>query len=192
MKRPDGPPTFWSRLRAALAPRATAAPAANAAPTQRDTDMMRLAIDQAREAQAIGEVPIGAIVYRTATGEIVGRGHNRRETDKDPAAHAEHIAMLEAARATGDWRLNDCTVVVTLEPCPMCAGLIVNARLGRVVYGAPDPKAGAVRTLYHLADDQRLNHRAEIIPGVLADECGELLTAFFRDLRHRQRRQRPS
>ena len=192
MRRPEQQPGLWSRLRAALAPSSATPAASNAAPMQRDIEMMRRAIDQARDAQAIGEVPIGAIVYRTATGEILGRGHNRRETDKDPAAHAEHIAMLEAARTTGDWRLNDCTVVVTLEPCPMCAGLIVNARLGRVVYGAPDPKAGAVRTLYHLADDQRLNHRAEIIPGVLAEECGELLTAFFRDLRHRQRRSRPS
>ena len=141
--------------------------------------LMRQAIALAREAAAIGEVPIGCVVV-DVTGTVIGRGYNRRETDHDPTAHAEVIALREAARARCHWRLTDCTLVVTLEPCPMCAGAIVNARVPLVVYGCDDPKAGAARTLYRLCDDPRLNHRAAVVPGVLADECADLLRDFFK------------
>lgn len=156
-------------------------------PTQTDLAMMERALTLAAQAAAIGEVPIGAVVYRTATGEVLSQAHNRREIDADPSAHAEFIAMREAARVLGDWRLSGCTVVVTLEPCPMCAGMIVNARPDRIVYGAEDPKAGAVRTLYRIADDERLNHRAQVIPGVLAERSADLLRAFFKELRARRK-----
>lgn len=152
-------------------------------PTEGDLAMMRVALEEARAAAAIGEVPIGAAVYRTATGELLARAHNLRERDKDPSAHAEFLAILRACRTVGDWRLNDCSLAVTLEPCPMCAGAIVNARVGRVVYAAPDPKAGACRTLYRIADDPRLNHRAVVIPGVLEQESADLLRGFFAALR---------
>lgn len=154
-------------------------------PTDRDLAMMRRAIALAQAAAALGEVPIGAVVYRTGTGELLAEAGNRRERDRDPAGHAEFEAIRRACRTIGDWRLNDCTLVVTLEPCSMCAGLIVNARIGRVVYGAPDPKAGAVRTLHQLLEDPRLNHRAEVVPGVLEEPCGQMLTDFFRSLRRR-------
>ncbi|MEZ6242502.1 MAG: nucleoside deaminase [Phycisphaerales bacterium] len=155
------------------------------APTPTDETMMRRALDLAREAGAAGEAPIGAVVYETASGRVLGEGRNRREQDADPSAHAEYLAILAACREVGDWRLNHCSLVVTLEPCPMCAGLIVNARVGRVVFGAADPKAGAVRTLYRLLEDDRLNHRCEVVAGVMAREAGELLTGFFRALRGR-------
>lgn len=148
--------------------------------TETDLAMMRRALDLAREAAGAGEVPVGAVVYESASGRILGEGRNRREEDHDPSAHAELLAILAACKATGDWRLNHCSLAVTLEPCPMCAGLIVNARVGRVIFGAPDPKAGACASLYELTTDPRLNHRAELIPGVLAEEAGELLRAFFR------------
>lgn len=151
--------------------------------TDLDRRMMARAVELAREAGALGEVPVGAVVYRTATGEILGEGFNRREIDKNPAGHAEFLAMQRACAAIGDWRLDDCSLAVTLEPCAMCAGLIVNARVARLVYGADDPKAGAVRTLFAIADDRRLNHRAEIIPGVGAEEAATLLRDFFKDLR---------
>jgi tRNA(adenine34) deaminase len=152
-------------------------------PTARDVAMMRRALTLAGLARSAGEVPVGAVVYETETGRVLGEGFNRRESDKDPTAHAELIAVREACRVLGDWRLNLCTLAVTLEPCPMCAGLVVNARIGRVVYGADDPKAGAVRTLYTIPDDRRLNHRAEVAAGVLAEECAAVLRVFFRDLR---------
>ena len=142
--------------------------------------LMRQAIALAEHAASIGEVPIGCVVVDDLTGEVIGRGYNRRETDHDPTAHAEILALREAARRRGHWRLTDCTLVVTLEPCPMCAGAIVNARIPRVVYGCDDPKAGAVRTLFRLADDPRLNHRAEVTAGVLAVECATLLQTFFK------------
>lgn len=142
--------------------------------------MMRRALELAREAAADGEAPVGAVVYETATGAILGEGRNTRERADDPAGHAEIHAIQSAARAAGDWRLNHCTLVVTLEPCAMCAGLIVNARLGRLVYGADDPKAGAAGSLYRLTEDERLNHRVAPIRGVLADECAEVLRSFFR------------
>lgn len=150
---------------------------------ERDIGMMRRALELAGEAAAAGEVPVGAVVWETASGRVLGEGRNRREADKDPSAHAELLAILAASRAVGDWRLNHCSLAVTLEPCPMCAGLIVNARVGRVVYGAADPKAGACGTLYEIAADPRLNHRAEVVPGVLAEEAGDLLRAFFRERR---------
>ena len=151
--------------------------------TNADLDMMHRALDLARAAAAMGETPVGAVVWETETGRILGEGANRRETDRQPWAHAEFIAIQRACEAIGDWRLNHCSLAVTLEPCPMCAGLIVNARVGRVVYGADDPKAGAVRTLYEILTDERLNHRAEVVPGVLADDAAERLRAFFRRLR---------
>jgi tRNA(adenine34) deaminase len=141
---------------------------------------MREALDLARSAAGAGEVPIGAVVVHDPTGRVVGRGSNRRLLDHDPTAHAEILAMREAGRSLGHWRLLDCTLYVTLEPCPMCAGAIVNARLPRLVYGCDDPKAGAVRTLYQLCEDPRLNHRVEVTAGVLADECAEVLRQFFR------------
>jgi tRNA(adenine34) deaminase len=152
-------------------------------PTQADLQMMRRALELADQAQQIGEVPVGAVVYETETGTILGEGSNTRECDKNPSGHAEFTAILNACKAINDWRLNHCTLVVTLEPCPMCAGLIVNARVGRVVYGADDPKAGAVRSLYNLCDDERLNHRSDIIAGVMAQESSEVLKAFFKRLR---------
>src|SRR5213593_1997122 len=141
---------------------------------------MRAAIDEAQAAMSAGEVPIGCVVVHEPGGGIIGRGHNRREADADPTAHAEIVAMRQAARQLGHWRLTDCALIVTLEPCPMCAGAIVAARMPRLIYGAPDPKAGAVRTLYRLCEDDRLNHRVAVEEGVLAEECAELLREFFR------------
>lgn len=147
---------------------------------------MRRALDLARHAAAMGEVPVGAVVYETATGRVLGEGFNRREADHDPLAHAELAAIAQAARSLGDWRLNACTLVVTLEPCPMCAGAIVNARLGRLVFGARDPKAGACGSLMRLTEDPRLNHRVTPEGGLLEGECAEMLRAFFRSLRERE------
>jgi tRNA(adenine34) deaminase len=147
-----------------------------------DEEYMRLALDEASEAARAGDVPVGAVVVDSA-GDVIGRGRNRREADDDPTAHAEIIALREAAARTGSWRLPDATVFVTLEPCPMCAGALVNARIGRAVYGCDDPKAGALRTLYALGGDARLNHRFAVIPGVLAPACARLLSDFFAALR---------
>lgn len=141
---------------------------------------MREAIAEADKALSAGEVPIGAVVVHEPTGRIIGRGHNRRETDHDATAHAEILALREAAREIGHWRLLDCVLVVTLEPCPMCAGATVNARVPKLIYGCTDPKAGAVRTLYRLCEDERLNHRVAVEEGVLAEQCAELLRSFFR------------
>ena len=142
--------------------------------------LMREALAEARAALAIDEVPIGAVVMHEPTGRVIGRGHNRREADADPTAHAEIVAMRQAAKQLGHWRLLDCVLAVTLEPCAMCAGAIVNARLPRLIYGCSDPKAGAVRTLYRLCEDDRLNHRVIVEEGVLADQCAALLREFFR------------
>ncbi len=147
--------------------------------------MMRRALELADRAAGMGEVPVGAVVYHTRTGEVLGEGHNRREIDHDPAGHAELLAIRAACARLGDWRLNECSLAVTLEPCAMCAGLIVNARVGRLVYGADDPKAGMVRSLGRLCDDPNLNHRAEIIAGVRGDEASRRLKEFFRQLRAR-------
>ena len=144
---------------------------------------MSEAISLARGAMELGEVPIGCVVVHDATRQIIGRGYNRRETDGDPTAHAEILAMREAGRALGHWRLVDCTLVVTLEPCPMCAGAIVNARVPRLVYGCDDPKAGAVRTLYQVCTDTRLNHRVEVTAGVMSEQCADLLRTFFKQQR---------
>ena len=149
--------------------------------TEIDEKFMREALAEARTAAAVGEVPIGAVVVRA--GEIVARAHNRRELDQDPSAHAEFAALCAAARSLGRWRLSDCTVYVTLEPCCMCAGLMVNARVGRCVYGASDAKAGALGSLYDLNADSRLNHRFNVTAGVLADECRGVLGGYFCGLR---------
>ena len=152
---------------------------APAAPTPRDLEMMRRALDQARLAAEEGEAPIGCVIYETATGRVLAETRNTREAANDPAGHAEITAIRDAARALGDWRLNACSLVVTLEPCCMCAGAIVHARLGRVVYGAADAKAGAARSLYRLLEDPRLNHRVTPIAGVLAAESAAMLREFF-------------
>lgn len=138
---------------------------------------MRMALEEAAAARDEDESPVGAVVV--LDGRVIGRAHNQREQLRDPTAHAEMIAITQAAAAIGSWRLEGATLYATLEPCPMCAGAILNARIATLVYGAPNPKAGAVRTLYRLLEDPRLNHRCQIVPGVLADECGRLLTQFF-------------
>ena len=142
---------------------------------------MQLAIEQARLAERAGDVPIGAVIVRG--GQVVAAAYNRRIIDRDPTAHAELLAIRQAAAALGDWRLEECTLVVTLEPCCMCAGAIVLARIPRLVYGAADPKAGAVKTLYTLCNDSRLNHQVEVSAGVQGAQCGQLLTDFFRKQR---------
>ena len=146
-----------------------------------DDEYMRAALAEAESAAALGEVPVGAVVV--IDGAIVGRGGNRRESAADPTAHAEMIAIRQAAASIGGWRLVGATLYVTQEPCPMCAGAIVNARIDRVVFGCDNPKAGAVRTLYRLLEDTRLNHRVEVVQSPLAAECGALLTSFFTQLR---------
>ena len=153
-----------------------------------DEAYMRLALEEAAAAGAAGEVPIGAVVV--CDGEVVARAHNRRETDADPSAHAEFSAMVAAARELGRWRLTGCTVYVTLEPCLMCAGLMVNARVDRCVYGAADPKGGALGTLFDVSHDPRLNHAFEVTPGVLADESAARLRSFFRARRAARRSSR--
>ncbi len=142
-----------------------------------DEDCMRLALAAAAQAAAAGDVPVGAVVVNAA-GEILATGHNRREADADPTAHAEIVALREAARRLGQWRVPH-TLIVTQEPCPMCAGALVNARVARLVYGCKNPKAGAVETLYAIPTDVRLNHRMEVVGGVLADECAAILKVFF-------------
>ncbi|MFF0521210.1 tRNA adenosine(34) deaminase TadA [Actinomadura nitritigenes] len=139
---------------------------------------MRRALDEARAAAADGEIPVGAVVL-DGSGTMIGTGRNDRERSADPTGHAEIVAMRAAARARGEWRLSGCTLVVTLEPCTMCAGASVQARVDRVVYGAVDPKAGAVGSLWDVVRDRRLNHRPEVFAGVLAGECGALLSEFF-------------
>jgi tRNA(adenine34) deaminase len=143
---------------------------------------MSAALDLARLAPAHGDVPVGAVVL-TSDGTVVGTGHNDREGAGDPTAHAEVLALRAAATALGSWRLTGCTLVVTLEPCTMCAGALVLARLDRVVYGVADPKAGAAGSLWDVVRDRRLNHRPEVVAGVLADECSAVLRAFFEDRR---------
>ena len=142
---------------------------------------MRMALSLAEQAYEADEVPVGAVVVHE--GRVIAAAYNQREMLRDPTAHAEMIAITQAAESRGDWRLEQCTLYVTLEPCAMCAGAILQARIPLVVYGATDPKAGAVQTLYHLLDDFRLNHRAEVVAGVLAPQCGAILTQFFADKR---------
>ncbi len=150
---------------------------------QEDERWMRLALEEARAAEALGEVPVGAVIVKG--GEVVARGHNLTHTLQDPTTHAEMVAIRRAAEATGHWRLLECTLYVTLEPCTMCSGAIVLARIPRLVYGAPDPKAGMCGSLENLVQDRRLNHRVELVPEVLAEECGEVLRAFFRARRRK-------
>ena len=163
----------------------TAAPAPVSAESAVHSDevlrFMRTALNAAIEAAEVGEVPVGAVVV--SGGEIIAVAHNERENGIDPTAHAEILALRRAAALLGSWRLCDADLYVTMEPCPMCAGAVVNSRIRRLYYGCDDPKAGAVRTLYRLLDDTRLNHRVEVIPGVLADESAALLRGFFGRLR---------
>jgi len=144
---------------------------------------MREAIAQAELARAADEVPIGCVIVHDPSARIIGRGYNRRETDHDPTAHAEILAMREAGKALGHWRLLDCTLYVTLEPCAMCAGAMVNARLPRLVYSCDDPKAGAVKTLFQICTDARLNHRLAVESGIMAESCAQLLQSFFKQRR---------
>ncbi len=139
---------------------------------------MQMALQQAQRAFEQEEVPVGAVIFHQ--DRLVAAAHNQRETLRDPTAHAEMIAITQAAQALGDWRLQECTLYVTLEPCAMCAGAILQARIPTVVYGASDPKAGAVESLYRLLSDPRLNHRCQVVSGLMAQQCGELLTQFFR------------
>jgi tRNA(adenine34) deaminase len=146
-----------------------------------DDEAMGRALAEARRAVEHGDVPIGAVVMRG--GEVVAARHNERELSGDPTAHAEILVLRDAASAVGHWRLDDCTLVVTLEPCVMCAGAVVNGRVGRLVFGATDPKAGAVGSLYDVPADGRLNHRPPVTAGVRAAECGDLLRSFFAERR---------
>jgi tRNA(adenine34) deaminase len=153
--------------------------------TSTDEAMMRHALDEGRRAGEAGDVPVGCVVV--LDGEIIGRGRNRRQATSDPTAHAEIEALRAAAGVVGNWRV-EATLYVTQEPCPMCAGALVNARVRRLVYGCSNPKAGAVVTLYSIPTDARLNHRMEVVGGVLADECADLLKGFFAELRTRKER----
>ncbi|MFN7253327.1 MAG: tRNA adenosine(34) deaminase TadA [Anaerobacillus sp.] len=145
---------------------------------------MKLAIEEAKKAEAIKEVPIGAIIVKD--GEIISAAYNLRESDQRAVAHAELLAIDEACRKLNTWRLIGCTLYVTLEPCPMCAGAIIQSRVERVVFGASDPKAGCVGSIYNLLTEPKFNHQCEIVEGVMAKECGDLLTNFFRNLRRKK------
>ncbi len=151
--------------------------------TSADERWMRLALEEAARAEALGEVPVGAVMVQG--DRLVASGHNLTHTSDDPTAHAEMVAIRRAAEVTGHWRLLDCTLYVTLEPCAMCSGAIVLSRIPRLVYGAPDPKAGMCGSLENLVQDRRLNHRVELTRGVLEPDCSELLRAFFRARRSR-------
>jgi tRNA(adenine34) deaminase len=146
-----------------------------------DLEYMAAALEEARAAAAGEEVPVGAVVVREQS--IIARGRNRRESLQDPTAHAEILALKEASLCLGSWRLHECALYVTLEPCVMCVGAIIQARIGRLVFGCLDPKAGAVESLYRLCEDRRLNHQPQVSGGILADECARLLKEFFEDLR---------
>jgi tRNA(adenine34) deaminase len=155
-----------------------------------DESMMRLALDQARLAAEAGEVPVGAVVYRG--DQVLAKAYNLRESQADPTAHAEILALRLAAKAVGTWRLDGCTIAVTLEPCPMCAGALINSRIDRLIYGATDPKMGCVDTMYELCTDTRFNHRLEVRGGVLIDECVEVLQAFFKARRGNDKPAKPT
>lgn len=155
---------------------------------EKDQYFMNEAIQEAKKAEILGEVPIGAvIVYQN---QIIARAHNLRETTQNAVTHAELLAIQEACKALGSWRLEDTTLYVTLEPCPMCAGAILQSRIPRVVYGARDPKAGCVHSLYQLLNDSRFNHECDVTEGVLAEECSFLLTNFFKNLRKRKKEEK--
>ncbi|RYL90910.1 nucleoside deaminase [Sporolactobacillus sp. THM7-4] len=151
-----------------------------------DERFMGLAIAEAEKAEATGEVPIGAVIVKD--GEVIATGYNRREELQESTAHAECLAIQAASRKLGTWRLSGCTLYVTLEPCPMCAGAVILSRIDRLVYGTPDPKAGCAGTLMNLVTDDRFNHRAQVENGVLRDQCAHLLTHFFRQLREQKKR----
>lgn len=155
---------------------------------EQDQHFMRLAMQEAAAAEALAEVPIGALVVKG--GEIIGRGHNLRETEQDPTAHAELIAIRQAAESLGSWRLIDCTLYVTLEPCVMCMGGIILARIPHLVYGCRDPRVGAVGSIYDFSTDDRFNHKVAVREGVLRDECSEQLSGFFRQLREQKKQQK--
>ncbi len=155
-----------------------------------DETMMRLALEQARLAAEIGEVPVGAVVYRG--DQVLASAYNLRESKADPTAHAEILALRQAAEAVGTWRLDGCAIAVTLEPCPMCAGALLNSRIERLIYGAPDPKMGCVDTLYELCTDTRFNHRLEVSGGVMVGECVEVLQAFFKARRGNNKPTKPT
>ena len=144
-------------------------------------EFMKEALTEARKAFELDEVPVGAVIVKN--GEIIGRGHNLRESRKDPTLHAEMIAIRQAAAALGGWRLTDCDLYVTIEPCPMCAGAIIQARINHVIFGARDPKAGCAGSLYNLLEDHRFNHQAEVTEGVLADSCSRIIRDYFRQKR---------
>lgn len=153
-----------------------------------DQHYMSLAIEEANKAGAKGEVPIGAVIVHN--GNVIARAHNLRETTRNAVTHAELMAIQQACEALDNWRLEDTILYVTLEPCPMCAGAILQSRIPRVVYGARDPKAGCVDSLYRLLNDERFNHQCEVKENVLADECGGLLSQFFRDLRDKKKKRK--
>lgn len=155
---------------------------------EKDRQMMQEALKEAQQAGNLGEVPIGAII--TLGDTIIARAHNLRETTQNAVTHAELLAIQEACEKVGSWRLEETTLYVTLEPCPMCAGAILQSRIPRVVYGARDLKAGCVDSLYRLLNDERFNHACDVTEGVLADECGQILTDFFRELRAKKKRQK--
>jgi len=150
-----------------------------------DAYYMNIALEEAKKARALQEVPIGAIVVWK--DEIIARAYNLRETDQNAVAHAELLAIREACEVLGTWRLEEATLYVTLEPCPMCSGAIINSRIKRVVFGAHDPKAGCAGTFMNLLQDERFNHQSEVTSGVLQEECGGILTAFFKELRERKK-----
>ncbi|RFU61471.1 tRNA adenosine(34) deaminase TadA [Peribacillus glennii] len=153
-----------------------------------DSFFMEMALEEAKKARDLDEVPIGAVIE--ANGEIVSRGHNLRETEQNAICHAELLAIKDACSKLGTWRLEDATLYVTLEPCPMCAGAILQSRIKRVVFGAHDPKAGCAGTFMNLLQDERFNHQSEVTSGVLGEECGAILTDFFRVLRERKKAER--
>lgn len=155
---------------------------------EQDQFYMGMAIEEAHKAAAKGEVPIGAVIVHE--GEVIARAHNLRETTRNAVTHAELMAIQDACEVLDNWRLENTILYVTLEPCPMCAGAILQSRIPRVVYGARDPKAGCVDSLYRLLNDERFNHECEVKENVLADECGGLLTQFFRDLRDKKKKRK--
>jgi tRNA(adenine34) deaminase len=155
-----------------------------------DEYYMNLAIKEAAKAEAEGEVPIGAVIV--FNDKVIAQGYNQRETSQLTSSHAEFIAIERANHSIGSWRLEDCTLYVTLEPCPMCAGAILQSRIPRVIYGARDPKAGCVGSLMNLLDDDRFNHKAEVLAGIKGETCGDMLTQFFRKLRHKKKNSTPN
>ena len=151
------------------------------------TYFMQMALQEAIAAEEENEVPVGAVIVH-GERRVIASDHNRREQLRDPTAHAEMLAITQASEALGSWRLDDCTLYVTLEPCPMCAGAIVQARIPKVVYGAEDPKAGAVQSLFRLLNDVRLNHQCSVVSGVLSESCGNILSRFFQRMRTQERK----